>query len=509
MCLPLVSVTLGDFEQRIKERIEGVEEALSLARKFAPYAVRGRPFKETQHCGTVTSVHGAGQPFMTAKAPDDARSPVPYQAMPPGCAFASGPHVRMAPPPSGAHSSVSIGFQHPVMHTLLSTTLEAGGSRTLEEVVPLVLFDRFVRCCAEPCAQAAWLLQAESAVKAAAAAACDAVILSGAGEKQLRDLLVSGQFSASVAFAAATALLPYSTAVVASAFAAYAYGGCAGAWAGFLPRQQAELMLLEQARKDSANDSNNGPGLFLLRLSGSRACEIAVSYVAAGPPGPAEGHSRGGSTSGGCARSTALSGDGSTAHSSDSELRVVHEILQLSSSGSGFVLRGVEYPAPAQAICANRSFLKPPSLTASLAVVGLALPSIESVATVKNVLLPFDILLEEANREAERVLDDLRAESGPISVADGLPLLVDAMCGKGDWRAQHFMLDRLCNDLDAEPSRFAFPPGADARHIPLRRACPPRLQTAARAQACGWAVVHGVVWSATCARAPHPVSCSA
>jgi len=132
----------------------------------------------------------------------------------------------------------------------------------------------------------------------------------------------------------AQALLPLAAKIFADAINSSIMGGARGAFAGFLPRKQVEELLNADGRI----------GSFLYRFSGSRACEIAISYLA--PPNA--------QTKPGEAPSTAP--------------RVMHEILKLNSSVSGFVLRGIEYSDPAQALAKSNSFLKHPCLIASLAI---------------------------------------------------------------------------------------------------------------------------------------------
>lgn len=337
------AVPLDGFHHVIEEHVGGLKPVLALATRYNAYAVHGR--------GLATCAVAAAEP----EAPNVTEAMTPHSAL------------------------------------LVGATATIALQSESELVVPLAHFDRFVRSCAEPTAQAAWRLQAIAAVRAAVLSAFEEAQSLRMSQQELVELLACGRLAASVALAASAALLPSATAILASAYSAYAHGGCPGAWAGFLPRQQVDEMLLAQAALE-------GPGVFLSRLSSSRACEIVLSYVA----------------------------------SSDGGLRVVHELMDLSQSGNGVALRGVEYPAPAQALCASRSFLKSPCHVASLAVVGWAMPAfpirVESSASETHTMSSFTELVARAGDEAtvELMLApsfDPSSDGKVFHVGGGLPFL--------------------------------------------------------------------------------------
>ena len=296
------------------------------------------------------------------------------------------------------------------------------------DFVSLAHFDRFVRCCAEPSAQAAWYVVARSAVRSAAEAVfqdfigrnlsmpCPLLASEGrstsntstTGRLDMTDLLWSGRLTLWIASAAAAALKPFATAVVASATAGYAHGGCAGAWAGFLPRHDIDEMLRAQAAAEGA------PGAFVLRVSGSRPGALVMTYTA---PAPASG------------------------------VQVIHEIMQLVPAGSGVMLRGVEYPSPSHAVIALRNVLKRPCLAASLAVVGWSLP--DWVAHGATPGMPpqcsFESLVASMrafaadSRFAGVLSDDATSASWRSKVAAGsLAAVMGALCGDA-WR--HIVTD--------------------------------------------------------------------
>ena len=273
-------------------------------------------------------------------------------------------------------------------------------------VVPLTLFDRFVRICAEPSAQAAWRVNARLAVRTAAEAALKEARVSGMCQRSLDELIVSGRFAADVAFASGAALLPLSTAVVRSAFSAYGHGKCPGAWADFLPRQQVEEKLRAQAVREG------GPGAFLMCSHGARPCVVLLSY---------------------------------TAHSDSRDrgngISVIHEILELSPGGS-VILPGIEYPALAQAVCANRAFLKSPCSAESADWAPPAGPTnttpaaqagVETCGPFPSALSSSSGLLESAAEEAHALGRFMQHGAGaPLftHVGTGLPILVYALYGR-------------------------------------------------------------------------------
>ena len=413
------AVTLEDFERQVELRIDGVKPLVfALANKYSAYAVKCAGFtaRSSRH-----SAAAAATPAGPSRTDPSQRGHCPgrpepaavnLEAMGSDAAASTGTPAAVpardgsdAPPPMGRSGL----YDEPRPDSFLAVHKDASW------VVPLTLFDRFVRSCAEPSAQAAWHLQARFAVRAAAEAAFMEIRASGMGQRALSDLLLTGRVTASVAFAAAAALLPFATAVVASAFSAYAHGGCAGAWAGFLPSRKAEDMLRAQAVREG------GPGGYLLRLRNSRVCEVVISYTAL------EGADTGGPRS-------AASGA-----SNDGGICVVHESLGLSPSGTGVVFRKVEYPAYGHAVCAQRAFLKSPCLTASLAVIGWAMPAdpavsaLESCGVFPSALSAFSDLVAPAVTEAaiaQHYLEAGAAASPFTHVGAGLPLLSCALYGR-------------------------------------------------------------------------------
>ena len=382
------AVQLEDFDRRIKSHIQGVGQGLDLARRYHAYTVNASLLTDGSAAVTATAARLAQRngPCRTDLGPGES-------------------HVAPSCSSSG-------GF-------LSSTGSSRDRSDSGSKVVSLALFDRFVQVCAEPSAQAAWQLEAGFAIKAATDAAF-AVQASGMGQHELREALRCGRLAASIACAAAAALLPFAKAVVASAYSCYAHGGCAGAWAGFLPRQQVEDMLRAQAVREG------GPGAFLLRLSSSRACEMAISYAARDSGTQSDG-------GGAASTETRVRGDGAAATcSGEGDIRIVHEILQLSLSGNGVVLRGNEYDGPGHAVCALHDVLKSPCLAASLAIVGWAMPGDAAVGgshplSEANALSSFDDLISQAFVDSKQLLHTGARTSPPSGT--GLAFLAHALYG--------------------------------------------------------------------------------
>ena len=404
------AVTLEQFNRELDQHLEGVMPALACAYEHRAYAVKG--------CGVVARPRGSGPEAPTDHVPSTLCEPSPHppaesrlSAALPGSSVQQ--RAQVGGNPEGTLEMPAEVFSQDGVCKLLEKHADAGW------IVPLTLFDRFVRTCAEPSAQATWHLQARVAVHAAVEAAFNEALAQGVCQPVLRDLLMSGRFASSVASTASAALLPFSTAVVASAYSSFDHGGCAGAWAGFLPRQQAEEYLRVQTALEG------GPGAFLLRLSSSRACEIVMSYTAH------DTHAGGGCSGADC--------DGVDGVACSGGVRVFHEFLPLSRTGDGYELRGVIYPTPALAVCASHAFLKSPCVAASMAVVGWAPRTTTTPAAPagEETLSPFPSaprpcsgLVESAAAEAHMLL---QASAGALPfthVGTGLPFLAYALYGR-------------------------------------------------------------------------------
>ena len=455
------AVSIEDFEGQVELHIGGVTQVLALIRRHQAYIVKGiKPRKNRSvYAGALHHRHRSRQ--REGSVAGDLGMPPEMSAAAFSCTFepkyvSGGAATSPGTPP--AVMQAQDGLMTPEVDAQPHLLSPSRGNFVLIDepssdaplaahsdadwIVPLTLFDRFVRCCAEPSAQAAWQLQARFAVRAAAEAAFNEIRTSGMDQRALSDLLLTGRVAASVAFAAAAALLPFATAVVASAFSAYAHGGCAGAWSGLLPRAEAESVLRAQALREG------GPGQFLVRLSSSHPFAVVISYTA-----HALVHS-----SGGAAGSISPDGD----------IRVIHEILQLPLPGGGITLRGVTYPNLAQAVCASRTFLKSPCLAASLAVVGWAMPTRPSVPTTvaeatgpcPNALGSFSGLLEPAVLEASIVQELLKSGGEAMThVGAGLPHLSYALYGSDVAKPTTeplVQLLRYCDEQQQE-GRFVFP----------------------------------------------------
>ena len=150
-------------------------------------------------------------------------------------------------------------------------------------------------------------------------------------------------------------------------------GGYFGVNAGFLPRKDAEEML-----------QRSGRGSFLVRLSSSRASELALSYVAE----PTDEHNLDSPLATPAARAAAVA--------SSSDLKVIHEVMQLSPGVNGYMLRGEIYPSPAAALIANSSFLQNACMEGALAVNGFG-STIGIAAQRKSSYPPF-VMLDMAMR---------------------------------------------------------------------------------------------------------------
>ena len=162
------------------------------------------------------------------------------------------------------------------------------------------------------------------------------------------------------------------------------YGGHLGVHAGFLPRPEAEAILLR-----------SGPGSFLTRISSSKSCELALSYVIT----PTNEFTLDNPFDGAPLRGKATKGASSSGPS------VVHEIFQLSSSGNGYIFRGVEYTNPAAALIANTSSFQHACMEGALATNGFG-SQIGIAAERKSSYPPF-VLLDMAMRHGFANTDPL------------------------------------------------------------------------------------------------------
>jgi len=231
-------------------------------------------------------------------------------------------------------------------------------------------------------------------------------------------------------------------------------GGYMGVSADFLPRGQAEEML-----------RRSGPGSFLTRISGAKLVDLAVSYI----PVPKNESTLDDPFVDLVHRVTPAVGRGE---------EVIHEILQLSASVNGYVLRGVEYPSPAAALIANSSFLQNPCMKGALATKGFG--SQIGIAAQRQSSCPPFVLLDMAMRHGfantdpldenllkimkDYVLDDLGLDAlGNRTRPTGDKLLFQGFFPEGafagpspvNWVISEYCID-VSSSLKFTPRRYGF-----------------------------------------------------
>jgi len=277
-------------------------------------------------------------------------------------------------------------------------------SDSIKNIVTIELFERFVKICAEPSAQVAWLIYAQNALKHGLSLifkqieknyeyVADTEYRARFIYTKVKDLITSGYLATYITISVLESIKPYTNAIIGSAFSAYAHGGIPGAWCGFLPCQEVNNMLMDQAPLEL--------GSFIVRLSRSKLSDIVISSVS---------------------RVVSDAGVGAASN-------IIHECMTHSDDGNSLKINNINYPSPAQAVCQLRKYTQP-CLKASMAVIGWAAPSNIDPDCTELGTMSFGLLAQKIFTDLELIESLINTDKIHFSI--GLSFILDVMCGSSE-----------------------------------------------------------------------------